>query len=413
MNPVVKTNRWLVFMAAWLVVASESATNAISVFAKPLMEMHQWNLGEVNFAYTLFQVFFSIFGLIAGKHADAVGPRASAYAGGLFIGTGWFFSSLCTELWQYYIAFGVLLGSGSGCIFIAILTSVMRWFPDKRGTVSGCLLVAGTISPMVLSPVANLLIETFGVLTAYKIFGVGLFVIIAVVAWLLKQAPENYQPEGWVSTEKNTINLAAREYTWKQMLFSPMFCVVFVIFICAVSAGTMMTTSLSVIAQEQAKFTAMGAAFVVSLYVGANFVGRLSFGALCDKFGAFQALCISLSITVCGLACLGLAHSQPLFYVGAVLMGFAFAGAVVLFPQITGKCFGMKNLGINYGIMVFGFAAGAYVGPALAGHYRDTASSYTPAFVAAAVIALLGIGITLLVILHERKMRKMKLADAC
>ncbi len=398
-----KVNRWSVFGAGWTIIFFAASAAIFSVFAKPMLSLRGWTMTDFSLSFTIYTLCLSILGIFSGRVADTYGAKMNIYVGGVLFGLGWFFTGKCEMITQLYLVYGVLAGSGGGIVYNAALTTALRWFPDKRGKISGLLLASASVGPFVLAPVASLLIERFGVVRAFEVLGALFIVGICAVGWMMELAPANYKPEGWTSPQPGTPAAAGRDYEWGEMLRTPLFYMLLAVFVCASTAGTMMINSASVIAQTQLGVAATVGALVVSVSTMANFVGRLSFGVIYDKIGGFKSLLVSFALTIGALLLLGTAKSMPVFLVCVVLLGFAFGGLLVLFPPITSLSFGTKNLGVNYGIMFLGYAGGAYVGPRLSSYFFDATGSFSLAYLSAAGVASFGVLLVGAIMLKQRR----------
>ncbi|HWQ07797.1 MAG TPA: OFA family MFS transporter, partial [Holophaga sp.] len=383
-------NRWLVFSAGFIINFFVSAAAIFSVVAKPMTQLRGWSMTEFSLAFSVYTLFLAVFSIFSGRVVDAFGARINMYVGAVLFGAGWAFTGRCTTLTQLYLVYGVLAGTGGGIIYNSVIVTVLRWFPDRRGKASGMLLAAAAIGPFTLAPLASVIMGRVGVVATFAVLGTLFFVAISGVGWLMASAPVGYQPEGWNPSPAQAGAASGRDRTWRAMLASPLFWSLLAIFVCACTAGTMMINSISLIAQKQMGVAATAGALAVSVSTALNFVGRLSFGAIYDRIGGFKAVLVSLALTIVALLALMTAQSMALFLACVVLLGFAFGGMLVIYPPITGKYFGIKNLGVNYGIMFLGYAGAAFVGPRIASHFYDTTGSFRLSYLAAAAVTALG-----------------------
>ncbi|GAA2522125.1 hypothetical protein GCM10010407_10090 [Rarobacter incanus] len=284
------------------------------------------------------------------------------------------------------------------------------------------LLAGAAIGPAILAPIMNSLIEKYGVTTALHALGIIFFVSIAACGWLIVTPPAGWVPRGWTppAVTAGTAG-AATEKTWKQMMATPLFWAMILLMACAATAGNMLVSSAKPIAvlQVGGGFGMEAAAFgaiIVSISTLANFAGRLSFGALYDKIGPNRSLLISLGATIVAMAAMSAASNAFFFTVCIVVLGFAFGGVLVIFPPMTSRNFGMKNLGINYGIMFIGYAIGGYIGPKLATAFvgPDPAATnyYRGAYIGAIVVGIVGIAIVALIMWLEKRQRAALTATA-
>lgn len=409
MKPV-KYNRWLIFFSAWIIIFFIASAAIFSVFSSVIAQLHGWTLSEVTLSFSIYQLFLGVIGIVGGRYADKKHAAPLMYIGGLLFGLGWFLTGHASSLTELYLTFGVMAGTGAGLIYNATLATALRWFPDMRGKISGLLLAAAAFGPFILAPLTNWLLtqegrDLAGVTQTFHILGLLFFVAISAVGWAMIKAPSvTITP----SANTSTTQPLQQEYSWKAMLQTKIFWILFFTFICAGTAGTMMISSTAIIAQSQFGLTAAIGAIAVSVSTISNFIGRLSFGIITDKFGDFQALFICLIITACALFLLSLAQSPILFFICVVMLGFSFGAPLVIFPPITSREFGAANLGINYGIMFLGFTCANYIGPKIGAAFKDTYNNFIGAYYTSMAIALLGAIIVLGLIYRSKKIAALR-----
>ncbi|MBW3089441.1 OFA family MFS transporter [Bifidobacterium miconisargentati] len=412
-------NRYGVLSAAFVVMFFVASIALFSVFLNPLSEQHGWTPAEVSLSYSIFQTVMAVTGIFSGRISDKFGPRTVMLVGGFVFGLGWFLTGMADSLPMLYICHGLIAAVGNGLVYNPALTTAQRWFPDIRGKASGILLAAAAIGPATLAPVANALSSAFGVSNALRILGVTFWVTITLGSLFVQPAPADYRPKGWnppvadkpAAATASAASVASDDdgsFDFKAMLASPRFYVLLAVYAMAASSGTMLVGAVSSISQEHvgAVGTMTAAAFgamAVSISTISNFLGRLTFGALYDKFGAFKCLSIMLVVTALAMVAMSFAYNAAFFVACVIVLGFAFGALLVIYPPLTGETFGTKHLGVNYGIMFLGYALGAWIGPRLATGLHSEVYGYRMAFYAAAGITLLGLVIVLLLAARVRK----------
>ncbi|RYL89280.1 OFA family MFS transporter [Sporolactobacillus sp. THM19-2] len=397
-------HRWSVFSSAWVLILIISSIAMYSVFSEPLTQLRGWSLGSFNLAYSIYTLIQAVTAIFAGMYMHKHGTKKMMYVGGFTIAAGWFLTSFASSIPAFYITFGIVAGAGSGILYNPSLVTALKWFPEQSGRISGLLLSSAAIGPFLFSPVAAKVIELFGVLNAFRIFGVSFLILAWAVAWKLDSAPEGYRPPGFRPSKSSSQTKPKKiNINWKVMVSSPLFYLLLVTMIVASTAGTMLVSSVSVIAQQQIGLTASLGAIIVSVSTLSNFIGRLSFGVLFEKMGAFGSLVFDLLITISALLLIAFADTLAVFVVCIVLLGFSFGGVLVLFPPLTGQLFGLKYLEINYAIVFLGYAGGAFVGPRIAAYFSETAGSFIPAYFVAAALSAIGLILVGLLALMARK----------
>lgn len=401
-------NRWLVFGAAFVITFFIAAIAVFSVFRNPLVDEHGWDATDVSVAMSIYLLFLAISGIGSGRIADRYGATRLMYAGGALFGLGWFLTGYATSIPMLYLTLGVIAGAGCGIVYNPAIATTLRWFPDIRGKVSGLLLASAAIGPAILAPVANWLIESHGVGVALRILGLVFAVFIFACGWAVSSPPEGFRPAGWTPPDVTVTSSTPRDLTWSKMIATPVFWMMIIMFAAAATSGNMLVSSVSAISQVQvgavgAMDAAAFGAVVVSVSTLANFVGRLSFGALYDILGGISSLILSLGLTIVAMTAMIWASQVAVFVVCVAVLGFAFGGVLVLFPPLTSQRFGMTNIGINYGIMFLGYALGGFIGPRLGATYISTTAVEPAAYVGAIVIALVGVGLAIAVAAMDRK----------
>lgn len=227
-----------------------------------------------------------------------------------------------------------------------------------------------------MSPVTQLLIDNYGAQAACKILAVVFLIGVGAVAWMIVPCPEGWLPENWVPSADQAKVLNTRNYNIPQMVKTPVFWVLVVMFIFANAAGTMMVSATSPIAQNQIGQSAMTAAVCVSVMTLANMVGRIGFGFIYDKLKSWNSLMLVLIINGISMLMLTAAKSLPYFIVCICLVGFSFGGLLVVFAPIVKNVFGSKFYNRNYGLIFIGYGIGAFVGPKISASFYDSTGSY-------------------------------------
>ncbi|HBV67928.1 MAG TPA: hypothetical protein DEF04_06905 [Clostridiales bacterium] len=242
--------------------------------------------------------------------------------------------------------------------------------------------------------------------------GITYLVVILVGSQFIMKAPAGYKPEGWKPTAITAVSSnTGKEKTWSQMLADPLFYLLFSMLTIGATSGLMIISQASPIAQEVVGLSAEQAAFAVSLVAIANMAGRITWGAVSDKIGRYNALPIMYVVLAAAMFSLTLvtAGNFTMFLLAVMFVGFCFGGFMGVFPALTADCFGAKNNGVNYGFMFGGFALGGYIGPVMAATIKaGNNGDYTNAFLIAAAMCILGIIVTFIV----RKLNKKAIETA-
>ena len=384
-------NRWVILFAAIITNLCIGAVYAWSVFQKPLMAMYKWTPSEASLTFTLSLAMMPIAMIIAGKIQDQKGPKMVVIVGGLLYGTGIFCASFSQSLFQLYLSYGVLGGLGVGAVYACAVANSVKWFPDKKGLASGLIAAGLGLGAVVFAPISSTLILKHGVMPTFKILGVVYLVAILIAAQFLHKPPDGYQPKGWsppVSTSGATSGI---NKSWREMLSDPMFYVLWIVYTMGAISGLMIIGFAAPIGQEVIKLSTSTAALAVSILALSNTFGRIFWGFISDKLGRYMALIGIFIVSAAMMFLLTQISTFLPFVLVIALVGLCFGGLLGIFPAITGDMFGLKNLGMNYGIMFSAFAVAAIIGPRLAAYFKEISGEYTQAFLIASAISACGV----------------------
>ena len=408
--------RSVVLGAACVTMFFISSIALYSVVSKNLLAQYPDWSPALTWAFPVFQTIMAVTGIFAGRFSDKIGPRNVVIAAALCYGVGWFMSGTVTEPWQFYLWFSVIAAIGNGLGYNPALTTGQKWFIDKKGLASGITLAASTAGPAVLSPVlASLLIPLFGIFGALKALGIIFFVTIFASALFLKAPQAGWLPEDYRAPKAGAHAGTFGDLTPGEMVKSPRFWVLLITFACAATAGTLLVGKVASIAavqlfEDPSSIAAIAlGGVVVTVNTCANLVGRLSFGQIVDKIGAYKSLLISLVVTIVALIIMSTSFSIPVFFVALALLGFSFGALLVIYPPLTGGAFGTSNLGVNYGIMFLGYAASTWISQPIAAilsHANAGNAAYQQSFYGAIVIAAVAVLLTVYMMVSDNKKKQ-------
>lgn len=361
-------NRMIFPVAGILINLCLGNLYAWSVFRTPLMKQFGWTVQEATLPFTISIVFFGVAMVLAGRWQDKAGPKVVGMTGGVLTGAGFILSGfLGSTLTALYITFGVLGGIGIGCAYVTPLATTIKWWPDKRGLMTGLVVLgfgAGAIFGGLGGP---LLIAQIGVQTTLIIFGFIFGAIITLSAMLLKNPPAGYKPAGWSPPAPAAgAKVLKADYTPGEMVGTIQFYLIWLAYLISASVGLMVISQASPIGQEMAKLTpvaAGGALVFLSIFNG---LGRPGYGAISDAIGRKNATLLIFALHIVALVfILPNATTFFLYALGVICVGFAFGGTLAMMPAFTADYFGTKNLGINYGWVFSAYAVAGVTGPIL------------------------------------------------
>jgi OFA family oxalate/formate antiporter-like MFS transporter len=384
-------NRWLVVVGALVIQVCLGAIYSWSVFVEPLKETFDYTTTQTQIIFSLALATFAIVMILAGKWQDKSGPRIVATAGGLVLGFGYLMANYTSgEFPLLALTVGVIGGAGIGLGYVCPIAACVKWFPDKRGMVTGLAVAGFGAGAWIFAKIASNFIETYDILQAF--FYLGLIFLVSVVAGaqLLKNPPE-----GWKQSKTKSKKRTVEHFEWREMIKSKQFWVLWIMFVFGAAAGLMVIGSLKPygVYSGLSPASAANAVGVLALFNGA---GRIVWGTASDKLGRKNAMTLMFLLQgLMMLALIKMTSSELLLTVAAAWVGFNFGGNFALFPSTTADFFGTKNVGVNYGLVFTAYGVAGIVGPILGGSVYDLTGSYTWAFIPSGVACLLAAALSL------------------
>ena len=376
---------WTVTSAALGVNLLLGLLYAWGVFKKALVIEWGWSNTAASVPYTVSAAVFAFFMIFAGRMQDKIGPRYVVMLGGLLFGSGLICSGFVHSPAIMALTFGVIGGIGLGLGYSATTPCAIKWFDaSKKGLISGLVVSGVGLAPVYIAPLTNHFIIKFGIQNTFIILGIIALVSITFFSLFLKNPPVGHQPKGAVKK----INLA-REFSWQEMLKTKQFFMLWGTYLLTATAGLMLIAHIASIALTQAGWQG-GYLLIVVLSVF-NALGRVMAGFLSDKIGRTRAMALVFLLQAINMFIFSFYSTIPSLVAGTALAGLSYGALFSLFPSTTADYFGLKNLGVNYGLIFTGWGIAGIIGPILGGRVADITGTYTFSYIVAGVLLLAGI----------------------
>ncbi len=396
--------RYVILTQLFLSVFCTGVTYAWSIFARGLQEFHGWNISDVTLGYSLLAIMLAIFGIFSGQILDKFGSRWLLLFAGVLFGGGWWIMSFSTSIVFFWFA-SIVIGIGDGLLYNTALTTAIRCFPEKSGFISGMMVGAAGLAPLIISPLANYFVDTYTVNGAFRIFGTIFIIVVGSGFFLTKDPKPGWTPEGYDAQREQTAARSVMDVGPKGMMRDIKFYLLWFAFFCGCNSGLLLISNGSQIGTDLAGLTpALAAAFVGILAVF-NFIGRMLIGYLGDKVGRIKSLYGIYTVMVLIMLFFGQADTSVKYLLANGFIGVAFGGLMANFPVITGEIFGTRRQGSNYGIMFTAYGIAAFTGPMVGAKFRERTGSWTGAFIFAAILAAVSL---VLIYLTHRNLAKQK-----
>jgi OFA family oxalate/formate antiporter-like MFS transporter len=391
-------NRWGIAIAGIVMQIGLGAVYAWSVFRIPLSKTFGWTIPQVTFTFTLaiFMLGFAAFG--GGLWMRKAGPRAVALAAGVLYGCGVFLASFSGgHLGWLYFSYGVLGGIGLGFGYIVPVATLVKWFPDKRGMITGIAVAGFGAGALITAPIASRLIVNVGVLKTFAILGMAYLIAVAGAAWFMKDPPQGYTPPGWRPSATQQKQRANKAYTLGEAIRTWQWWGLWALLFLNTCAGISIISQAAPMAQEIAKVSAAKAAELVGIISIANGAGRFLWAWLSDFVGrraVFLMMFLSQAVIFWILPRIS---SFPAFAALASLILLCYGGGFGTMPAFAADYFGSDNVGSIYGLMLTAWGFAGLVGPTLIAGIRQSTGHYSEALTEIAVIMLVSSSIPLIV----------------
>ncbi len=383
-----KYSGWIITSAALGINLLLGLLYAWSVFKKSLVAEWGWNDVTASLPFTVSAAIFAFMMIFAGRAQDKFGPRIVALLGGVMFGSGLILSGFTQSPAVMVITFGVIGGIGIGLCYSATTPSAIKWFSSsKKGIISGIVVSGVGLAPVYMAPLTAYFLKLYGIQQSFIILGIIALTAITLFSLILKNPPAGFVP-AQASASKKTSAPASRNFTWSEMLKKPQFYLLWIIYLLSATAGLMLIAHMASIAGTQA---AWKAGFILVVVLSAfNALGRVVGGFLSDKIGRKSALILVLLLQACNMFIFTFYNTIPSLVIGASLAGLAYGSLFSLMPSITADFFGIKNMGVNYGLIFTGWGIAAVIGPMLGGVVVMKSGTYTVSYILAGVLLVIG-----------------------
>ncbi len=393
----IKNLGWRVTMAGLGINLALGILYTWSIFKMTIKEsivagdgLFNWSLSSLNDPYAVCCLVFAFTMIFAGRVQDRISPRITAVIGGILTGLGLILISFSNAWISWILGFGILMGMGLGFGYASATPPAIKWFPSaKTGMIAGIVVAGFGLASVYIAPLAIFLIDSIGLSQSMLVFGIAFLIIVSALAQFLVNPPEGYvHPEE--ARKKNDLTaISSIDFSPGEMLRTPTFYKLWIIFCIASGAGLMIIGGVAGMAKQ-----GMGqmAWVVVALMAVGNASGRVIAGILSDRIGRANTLFIMLifqSIVIFSLLFIPPAQ-VTLLVLAAILIGFNYGTNLSLFPSVTKDFFGLKNFGVNYGLVFSAWGVGGFIFPRVSQMIVAYTNSPKMAYILASGLLLIG-----------------------
>jgi OFA family oxalate/formate antiporter-like MFS transporter len=383
-------NRWVIATAGVLMQVALGAVYAWSVFRVPLTAQFGWSASEVTLTFTISIFVLGIAAFLGGLWLNRKGPRVVAITGGALYGLGVFLASFsANKLWWLYLSYGLIGGIGLGFSYIVPVAVLVKWFPDRRGLITGIAVGGFGAGALITAPVATRLIQSVGVLNTFAYLGIAYLIVTVLASLFMQNPPEGFRPEGWTPTASETSQRAGRDYTLGEALKTWQWYALWLLLFLNTFAGISIISQEAPIFEELVGVGAIVAASMVGVVSIGNALGRVFWAWVSDSITRRATFLVMFVVQVLLFWFLPSVTAVWLMTMVAFIVLMCYGGGFGTMPAFAADYFGSKNVGPIYGLMLTAWGCASAVGPLLIAYMRQTTGSYRGALhIIAGVMAI-------------------------
>lgn len=367
-----------------------------SLFNQPLVNKFDWELSSVAITFSITSFALAFATLFAGRLQEKWGIRKLIALSGFILGLGLILTSQVSSLLMLYLLAGIVVGFADGTAYITSLSNLIKWFPNRKGLISGVSVSAYGLGSLIFKYINTAFIDHVGISQTFFYWGIIVMVMVVGGSFLLREA---IIEETAMNTENTENPQDKRDYTVKEMLVTKEAYLLFIMFFTACMSGLYLISIVKDIGVQLADLNVAVAANAVAMIAIFNTVGRLILGSLSDKVSRLKVIASTFLITAIAVTMLSFVHlNYGIFFACVAAIAFCFGGNITIFPAIVGDFFGLKNHSKNYGIVYQGFGLGALAGSFIAAFL----GGFKPTFIIIGILCILSFIIAILIKLPSR-----------
>ncbi|WP_425059376.1 L-lactate transporter [Sporomusa carbonis] len=395
-------NRWLIALAGIVMQICLGTVYGWSVFTKPLMAAHNWSNADVTLTFTIAIGCLAISSAVGGYILDTKGARIVATIGGLLFGLGTIitgFGDQIGSLAVIYLGYGLICGLGLGFGYITPIATLVKWFPDKRGLITGLAVMGFGLGSLMLTTLSPGMIASMGTAMTFYIFGGIYLVAVTAAAQLMVEPPAGYVPAGWSPPVGKA---AAVGMTLGEAVGSKYFYLLWAMLFINITAGIALISQASPMAQELMPASmsvaekATRAGVILGVFAIINGLGRLFWATASDKIGRRTVFIILFISQAVAFYLLATTKDMTVFIVLCSYIYACYGGGFSTMPAYAADVFGTKYVGRIYGWMLTAWGAAGIIGPMLFARIRQASGNYSEALTITAITLAIALVLPLL-----------------
>jgi OFA family oxalate/formate antiporter-like MFS transporter len=370
-------NRWTIAIAGVFMQVALGAVYAWSVFRIPLAKQFGWSISEVTLTFTISIFVLGIAAFFGGLWLNRKGPRVVALTGGVLYGLGVFLASFSAhKLWWLYLSYGLIGGLGLGFSYIVPVAVLVKWFPDRRGLITGIAVGGFGAGALITAPVATALIQRVGVLSTFSYLGIAYLIVTVLAALFMQNPPDGWKPEDWTPTRFRATQGSVHDYTLAEALRTWQWYALWLLLFLNTIAGISIISQEAPIFEELVGVSAVVAAGMVGIASIGNALGRVFWAWVSDLITRRATFLVMFLLQVLLFWFLPNVAIVTLMTILTFIVLMCYGGGFGTMPAFAADYFGSKNVGPIYGLMLTAWGCASLVGPLLIAYMREMTGSY-------------------------------------
>ncbi|OHX53913.1 MFS transporter [Planococcus salinarum] len=406
-------NRWLIALSAVGIHISIGSVYAWSNFTNPLIDQFGWSTSQVQLTFSIAILFLGLSAAFFGSFVEKYGPRKAGLVAAICFGTGIIGSGFAVGLSSLpllYVFYGALGGIGLGIGYIAPVSTLVKWFPDRRGLATGLAIMGFGFAAAISSPIMEVLITSVGIENTFYILGASYLAIMALSSLYLEKPPEGWMPAGYqekLDTGKVQRKTDLSELTANEAVKTKRFYYLWAMLFINVTCGIAILSAAKPLAIDSIGMTTVQAAALVGVLGIFNGLGRLGWASISDYIGRPNTYTAFFVIQIALFALLPFTSNALLFQVMLAVVYTCYGGGFASIPAYIADIFGTKQLGAIHGYILTAWAAAGLAGPMFAAYMKDQTGSYEGSLLFFAGLFVIALIISLVIRVDIKRIRSL------
>lgn len=404
-------NRWLIALSAVGIHISIGSVYAWSNFTNPLIDQFGWSTSQVQLTFSIAILFLGLSAAFFGSFVEKYGPRKSGLLAAIFFGTGIMGSGFAVGLSSLpllYVFYGALGGIGLGIGYIAPVSTLVKWFPDRRGLATGLAIMGFGFAAAISSPIMEMLITSVGIENTFYILGASYLSIMVLSSLYLEKPQEGWMPEGYqekLDTGKVQRKMDLAQLTANEAIKTKRFYYLWFMLFINVTCGIAILSAAKPLAIDSIGMTTIQAAALVGVLGIFNGLGRLGWATISDYIGRPNTYTAFFVIQIALFALLPFTSNALLFQIMLAIVYTCYGGGFASIPAYIADIFGTKQLGAIHGYILTAWAAAGLAGPMFAAYMKDQTGSYEGSLLFFAGLFVIALIISLVIRVDIKRIR--------